>query len=332
MPELLEAVSSSYDLEVVHSSNYRDGTVLNTPSGRKLLKKITFSPERIQFIHHAKEHLNENKFSNIDRYCCTKEGLPYFNFEENCYTVTEMVDGRECNFDSRPDLNSAVSMLASMHRASRGFAPDKDAFSKSELGKLPDNFQKRLSDMKKMKKYALRGRGKFDYLFLDWIDYFYQLGEDALKKLMDSKYNKLVDAAQAEGFFCHHDYTHSNIILNEEKTYIINFDSCCMELKVYDLTNLLRRKMRKCNWDIKEAKNILEEYHGIEAISEEEFDVLRIMLQFPQKFWRVTNKYYNSRHGWAEKIYIAKLNEVIEESEVHKKFIDNFEKIMPGLR
>jgi spore coat protein I len=330
MPDIMEAVGTNYDLDITNTSNYRDGTILFTTTGKKLLKKITFSPERILFIHKAKEHLNSKGFTNIDSYCVTKEGVPYMNLEESCFTVTNMVDGRECNFDSKPDLNSAVGMLAAMHRATNGFAPEKDAFAKSELGNLPINFQKRLSDMKKMKKFAIKGRGSFDYLFLDWVDYFYNLGEDALKKLNLSKYVRLVEQAKGNGNFCHHDYTHSNIILNDEKTYIINFDSCCMELKVYDLTNLLRRKMRKCNWDIKEARNIIEEYSSIEPLEEDEIDVLRIMLQFPQKFWRIANKYYNSRHGWAEKIYIAKLNEVIEEIEYHKNFIDNFEEIIPA--
>ena len=165
MSEIMETVSTNYDLDITNTSNYRDGTILFTTSGKKLLKKITFSPDRILFIHKAKEHLNSKRFTNIDRYCVTKEGSPFFNFEEHNYTVTEMVDGRECNFDSRPDLNSAVGMLATMHNATKGFVPEKDVFAKSELGKLPGNFHKRLSDMKKMKKFAIKARGSFDYLF-----------------------------------------------------------------------------------------------------------------------------------------------------------------------
>lgn len=329
MGEITEAIRENYNLDIISTSNFRDGVIVATPEGKKFLRKIPFSAERIRFIHNAKEHLNNNNFTNIDRYCCTTENLPYMSYEDNCYTLTKVVDGRECNFDSKPDLNNAVSMLATMHKATRGFEPDEKAYPKSELGKLPKNYQKRLSDMKKMKKFASRGRGKFDYLFLDCVDYFYTLGEDALKRLDVSVYNKLAEEALKEGSFCHHDYTHSNIILKNENIYIINFDSCCMELKLYDLTNLIRRKMRKCNWDVKEAKNIIREYHDIEPISDEEFGVLRVMLQFPQKFWRITNKYYNSRHGWAEKIYIAKLYEVIEEIKYHKNFIDNFEKILP---
>jgi CotS family spore coat protein len=328
MQGILGRVKEDYDIEIINTMNYRGGTVLLTPFGKKMLKKIPFSADRIHFIHRAKEHLYEKNFSNLDRYLCTKSGEPFTECEGERYTISNMVDGRECNFDSRPDLNSAVSMLANMHKASQGFEQNDMGFLKSDLGKLPNNFQKRLSDISKMKKKAIKERGKFDTLFLDWVDYFYKLGEDALDKLNLSKYYELVEQSKKQGYFCHHDYTHSNIILNEHKTYIINFDSCCVELKVYDLTNLLRRKMRKCNWDIKEAKNIIDEYNGIEPISRDEFEVLRIMLQFPQKFWRVANRYYNSRHGWAEKIYMSKLNEVVEEVQYHKKFMEDIEQIM----
>jgi CotS family spore coat protein len=328
MQGILGRVREEYNIEIINTMNYRGGTVLLTPFGKKMLKKIPFSADRIHFIHRAKEHLYEKKFSNLDRYLCTKSGEPFAECEGERYTISNMVDGRECNFDSRPDLNSAVSMLAIMHKASQGFEQTETGFLKSDLGKLPNNFQKRLSDISKMKKKAIKERGKFDTLFLDWVDYFYKLGEDALDKLNLSKYYELVEQSRKQGYFCHHDYTHSNIILNEHKTYIINFDSCCVELKVYDLTNLLRRKMRKCNWDIKEAKNIIDEYKGIETISKDEFEVLRIMLQFPQKFWRISNRYYNTRHGWAEKIYMSKLNEVVEEVQYHQKFMEDIEQIM----
>lgn len=329
MQNIIESVKEGYDMDVINTKNFRGGIILDTPYGKKFLKKIPFSKDRILFIHNAKEHLYKKQFSNIDRYICTKDELPYLDLDGDNYTLSHMVDGRECNFDSKPDLDTAVSMLAVMHKSTKGFNHNENTFYKSELGKLPKNFQKRLLDMGKMKKKARSRRGDFDYKFLEHVGYFHNLGQQALEKLEQSNYKGLVEKSTKEGYFCHHDYTHSNIILNGHKTYIINFDSCCMELKMYDLTNLIRRKMRKCNWDIKEAKCIVEEYNSIEKISADEYEVLGIMLQFPQKFWRISNRYYNSRNGWAEKIYISKLDEVIEEIKYHKNFIDNFERILP---
>ena len=160
---------------------------------------------------------------------------------------------------------------------------------------------------------------------MEYIDYFYELGEDAIKRLYNSKYNDLVKKTRREGLFCHHDYTHSNIIFDGNKTSVINFNFCSFELKVYDIANLLRRKMRKCNWDSKEAKVIIDSYASIEPVSMDEFIIMKIILQFPQKFWRVINKYYNSRRTWREKNYYSRIYEAIEEIDYHKRFLEEFD-------
>lgn len=175
---------------------------------------------------------------------------------------------------------------------------------------------------------AQRERNEFDYLVLEYIDYFYELGENALEKIHNSKYYDVVKKSQEERLFCHHDYTHCNIICKDLETSVINFEHCTFDLKVYDVANLLRRKMRKCNWDINEAMVIIDAYTSIEPISKEEFEILEIMLQFPQKFWRVVNRYYNSRRIKREKNFIARFNEVIEEIEYHKRFLNEFNKIV----
>jgi hypothetical protein len=51
---------------------------------------------------------------------------------------------------------------------------------------------------------------------------------------------------------------------------------------------------------------------------------MKIILQFPQKFWRVANRYYNSRHGLSDRVYLSKLQEVIDEAPYHKKFLEEF--------
>ena len=51
------------------------------------------------------------------------------------------------------------------------------------------------------------------------------------------------------------------------------------------------------------------------------------MLLFPQKFWRVINRYYNSKRCWAQKNFTSALKEVINEKEAHIQFINNFDKL-----
>ena len=72
----------------------------------------------------------------------------------------------------------------------------------------------------------------------------------------------------------------------------------------------------------------MDEYRQIEELSSDELIVLKIILQFPQKFWRVINKYYNSKRSWSEKSFILRLQEVIEEIEYHKQFIEKFDSLV----
>ncbi|MDQ2086041.1 CotS family spore coat protein [Herbivorax sp. ANBcel31] len=324
MQDIEKQLSNIYGINIESLHNYKNNCVAETQFGKKIIKRMSISPERILFIHGAKEHLYSNNFNNLDRYICTKEGNPYACIDGFYYTMTDLKNGRECNFDLREDVIKASKTLAGLHCASKGYVSPKESIKRSDLGKLPEYYKKRLNEIKRVKKLAQRERSKFDYLILKYIDYFYEIGKDSLNKIYTSKYNELVDKARKEKNFCHHDYSYCNIICDGEKMSIINFDYCSYELKVYDVANFLRRKMRKCYWNIEEAKTIIDSYTSIESISDNEFMILYIMLQFPHKFWRVINKYYNSRRTWREKKILIKYQEVIDEIEHHKNFLSEF--------
>jgi spore coat protein I len=317
-------VSEIFGLETRSLVPYKDTFMVVTSQGRKVVRKVPFSPERLLFVHGAKEHLAENGFKGIDRYLCTVDGQPCFSFDNNNYTLTDFIDGRECSFENDGDVKRAAVALAEMHRASRGYRAPGGCKVQDDLGKLPGYFSKRLDDIRKMKKQAKRGKGRFDQLFLEYVNYFCELGEGALEELNASGYDGLAERTKEEGLFCHHDYTHHNILLDAEKVTIVNFDYCCFELKVYDIANFIRRKMRKCEWDFSKTGLILDSYRAVEPLSNEELAVLKTILQFPQKFWRVVNRYYNSRRSWSERSFVARLQEVVDETGPHGEFIKQY--------
>jgi len=320
-------VSKRYGFEIQGIIPYKDAYILNTASGKKLFKKSALSRERILFVHGAKEHIFSNGFKNIDRYMLTVEGQPCFEADNMSFTVSNMIEGVECNLNNRNDVINAAGALAQIHKASKGYTAPLGSYIKDELGNHPYNLCKRLNEIRKLKKIASKGKSAFDYMVYNHIDYFYDLGADALSQMSMDAYKNIVCESRKDGIICHHDYSHSNIICNSEM-WITGFEYCCFDLKVYDIANFLRRKMRKCSWNINEAKIIIEEYKKVEGINENELLIMKVMLQFPQKFWRIINRYYNSRHSWCGKLYTKKLLEVIEEIDCHKHFIDNYSYIV----
>jgi spore coat protein I len=330
MQGLDRKISELYGLDVRGLAPYRDGYIVNTSRGRKMAKKTLLSPERILFVHGAKEHLAAKGYSNIDRFICTQEGEPGFFADNAYYTLSELIEGRECNLDNEDDVRKAAELLASLHAASRGYKPPEGCKVQDETGRLPEYFEKRLDDIKRLRKHAYKGKGRFDRMFLENVDYFINSGEETIKRLKDSNYGKLVEKCRQDSLFCHHDYTHYNIISGEQGFYVINFEYCCFELKIYDLANFIRRRMRKCDWNADKAGIILEGYTSREDLSVDDLDVMEQMLWFPQKFWRVVNKYYNSRRSWSERSYMSKLQEVIDETENHRKFMEKFHGMISG--
>ncbi len=319
-------IGRQYDLKIKNVVPFRNVIILNTDKGKKLLKKENISPGRILFVHGAKEHLNANGFKNIDRYVCTVDGNPYIDSDQGCFTLADFIEGSECDFDETQDVLAATVALAKLHSATKGYNPPAGSYSKNDLGKLPDIFKKRLDEIRKIKRIASKGKTKIDFLVLNYVDYFYNQGFEALKGVSRPEYNLIVEETRKQKIFCHCDYNHYNVLMTDGEVAVTNFSQCRFELKVYDLANLIRRKMRKCNWDIGEASRIIETYGSHEELSRLDLLFLFYFLQFPQKFWRVINRYYNSRKSWSEKIYSAKLTEVAEEIPYHSLFLSNYAK------
>jgi len=325
---ITNALNSKYGLNIKSSIPVRDGFILITSNGKLLCKETHSKIDRILFVHGAKEHLSNNGFKNQDYYLCADSGEPYIIIDGKCYIISYVVDGKECDFEDTNDIKRASNLLAKMHLASIGYIQTEGSLVIDELGRLPSSFSKRLREIKRMEKIASRRRSNFDYMYLEYCNYFYEMGKDALDYILSPIYDKLVVDTRACKSICHNDLTYSNIILNDNKESLINFDFCSYELKVYDLANFIRRRMRKCNWDICEAKIITDEYRRVNELTAEDFYVMKIMLQFPQKFWRVANKYYNSSRSWAQRVLVDKLDDAIEEIEYHKKFLEDYEIII----
>jgi spore coat protein I len=324
-------VVRKYGLNVKSITPYRDGFIIDTGKVQKLLKRPSYSKERVQFIHGAKEHLYKNGLTDIDRFICVENGtdtLPYIVHEDRMYTLADYPGGRECNFDNDNELEISARLLAQLHVKSKGFESSRDNARMFEIGDIRLIYKKHLEELKKLKKMAVRGRHEFDFSFMKCIDYYYNQGLIALQSLDNSGYDAIVQRTVNEKSFCHRDYSYNNILFSRGKPFIINFDQCVYEIRVYDLVNMIKRKMRKCNWDINSAKSIIKFYGELEPLSPEEMKVMLVMFRFPQKFWRIANRYNNSRRTWTEKSYDLKIQEALEEKEHLEVFLKEFEKLL----
>lgn len=327
MIESKDLIEETYGIKVTSIKPCRAGYVLETDKGKKHLRQCQCSENRVLYVNAAKVHLFNNGFTNLDTYSIALNNKPFMELNGQNYVMTPFFDARECEFSDDTDTIRASIALAQMHKSAKGFKYACESVP-GDLGKLPESLGRRYDEILRMRRKAERERGAFDYIYLDCVDKFIELAEESLSLFGGTAYPRLVKKTLTEGGICHHDYSYQNILIKGQTTYITGFEACSEELRIYDLVNLLRRKMRKCNWNPQKASLLLDAYEEIAPLLKDEISVMKAMLLFPQKFWRVANKYYNSRRSWAQKNFTGMLEEVIAEYDEHMRFMKQFDKLL----
>ena len=300
---------------------------LKTDKGERCLKKINYGPQKLLFVYGAKQHLLKNGFANLDQYYLNIENEPYALVNEDLYTLSEWLEGRECDFHNIEEVKIAAKTLAKLHEASKGYDPPENSKLKSDLGRWPHLMEKRIKSFDKMKDMVRKKNIKsdFDMIYIQSVEFYKDIGKKALSVLNNSSYYELCAIAELDKSFCHHDYTYHNIILDESNNvYVIDFDYCKREVRTFDISNFMTKVLKRVEWNMEYAKAIIDSYNSVTNISNDEYKVLYAFLQFPQRYWRLANRYYYNEVNWAQNTFASKLNGIVQEKDKYLCFLDSF--------
>lgn len=325
-------ISTQFGFEIKSLTPKKGVYLMETNKGRKCLKKINYNVSKLMYIHEAKEHIVNNGFNNIDRFnIAEKENVPYAVVNEDIYIVTDWIEGRECNFREEEDLKVASSTLAQFHLKARNFDPREEIKLRTDIGRYTTTIEKRSAMLGKMKNIARKKRKKsdFDITYLSNLEFYQELAKRAIKELNVDSYARVCEDSLKDKVLAHHDFAYHNIIIDEEKNpHIIDFDYCKSEMQIYDLATLCIKSLKRLDWNPKIFTNILEAYNSVREINKDEINVLKTLLIFPQRFWRVANRYYYKEASWGEGTFIRKINNIITERENYMNFIDNLNNLL----
>ncbi len=321
-------IERQFDIKIENIKPNKGVYQLKTNKGVRCLKKISYGTQKLFFVYGAKEHLYNNGFKNIDRYYLNTEEKPYALVNEDIYTLSQWIDGRECDFHSDDDLILASRALAKFHLASKGYEPSENSKLKSDLGRWPHLMEKRIKSFDKMKEMVRKKRNhktEFDLNYIKSMDYYKVLGQKALEVLNQSNYYNICRTSEEEKSFCHHDFTYHNIIVDEKnEVSIIDFDYCKREVRAFDLSNFMIKVLKRREWDFEIAKLIIDNYNEISSIEDDEYMVLYAFLMFPQRYWRICNRYYYNEVNWVQNTFNKKMEELIQEREKFENFMRQF--------
>lgn len=322
-------IERQFDIKIESLKPNRGVYLVKTNKGMKCLKKINYGVQKLLFVYGAKEHLIKNGFSEVDRYCLNIDESPYALVNEDIYTLSEWIDGREADFRNKEDLYIAARKLAYMHIVSKGYEPPENSKLKSDLGRWPHLMEKRVRSFEKMRDMTRKRSNKnnFEMNYLKIIQFYKDLGKRSIKVLNSSNYMEICRTTEEEKAFCHHDYTYHNIIIdNNNDVNVIDFDYCKREVRAYDISSFIIKVLKRVEWNIDYAHLIINAYNEVSPLSTDEYKVLFAFLLFPQRFWRLCNRYYYNEVNWPLNTFNNKMEELIAEQELYINFINEFKK------
>lgn len=320
MLEKLREVYEQYDFEVEKILRGRGGYILYTSKGLKLLREYEGSVGKLDLEAKMKKGLKEQGFISVDAPVLTKED-EYLAFDkyQNAYTLKEYYEGKECNLKNLDDMKIAAGNLGKLHES---LIKISDLWERKEWESLSLLMNRRNQECKRVKNYirSLNAKNEFEKLFLNHIDYFYQQGEEAKEKLFELEQNT---SGSREGI-CHGDYNQHNVIFKDKIPYTINFEKMQYGNQLTDLYHFLRKALEKNHYSSFVRKNILNAYSKESRLKKEDYLYLYYMLSYPEKFWKITNRYMNGRKTWIPPKNIEKMEQVIQGEKEKLNFLEEF--------
>ena len=367
MDDRNQEVFRRYDIKVYTTYKARGAVVLETDRGLLLLKSFEGSMARVEFENAVKEFLIQKGYANVDLYLRNMDGeLITEDYIGNKYVLKNWFVGEECNLKETSDVMNATTNLASMHTLMVDMPVEEEIEASNLQPNLFDTYEKRNRELKRVRAYIKdkRQKNEFEMCYLNNYEKFAQQGIKALQILKDSRYLELYEDAKKHCQLYHGNYTYHNVMMlrgnQPASTYEMrgkgksrylqedlslaaaqlsqgsrevaatNFDKVGVGLQVFDLYHFLRKALEKNDWDIDYGSMLIEQYNQTKELSLDELKVLYVMLLYPEKFWKITNFYYNSKKTWVPQRNIQKLMGIQEQYGLKEKFLNHFS-LMVGI-
>ena len=324
-PEI-PAILNQWGLKALEWEKVKDVYQVQTDDGLKNLKLSPLNPKRLRFVHQVINHLSTNGFTKLCPLIPTQNGANYYHDQHYAYTLFDWIPGRQCNIKDQSELVGATKLLAEFHLRSAGFKVPPDSHPRLQLGKCPVHFARHHQELLEFKSLARsRPNDAIAQLYLEHVEFFLPFASQAILSLKASRYWDLVARARVEHPFCHGDPAARNFILTPgAEIWMIDFDSCRIDLPLMDLIKFCRRVMKKYNWRLEIAKALFGAYHSVNPLSSDELEVIKAVLCFPQKFWRLAVRHFHQHQRYTPERTLEKLRKYLDDQATFAKFQTDF--------
>lgn len=321
MYENIIEIAKKFNIAPVNVYKCRYYYVLNCTNGAYSLSAARPKPSKINEIHKVKECLLDYGIHNIDNYCVTEEGLPYWEEDGKNYVVTRFFGSNELDFMNNTQVSAALNDIGRLHKGLKLMEEEmlSVASSNNAVISMYRSNGKALERIKKLLNQ--KGNKYWDketlMIFGNIIDRCFELTE----KLEKMDYGNV-------STYCHCGLKEGNIIYKKGRTYIIDWDNMKYLNYIEDVAFFIRRYVRKnCfygskhNMKYMDIEEVLNKYSKYTSISSYDYDVLRVVLEYPHRFVNTMEEFFRTSKNFVPSGIKNKLNEIVEQREFMYNYI-----------
>ncbi|MFZ5354191.1 MAG: CotS family spore coat protein [Bacillota bacterium] len=321
---LLERILSKYSFNVFMVEKVRSAYKLYTNKGMFCLKRISHGYSRAKKAYIVSKHLRDNGFDKLAEYYLTKNKCLFVRYKKSTFYVTKWLKGREASFNSIEDILVCSRLLAEFHSKSRGF----ETAEKTKIEKHYSNWRSilkrqwsQLSRLYKNKKKT--AYDNFDKMYFECFDTHKKLYKMSLRLLDSKSFDVVAKEGERTKYLCHDSFYYQNVILVQNRPYIIDMESCTMDMPVADLGKFIRRIMSRSRylWDFDLCRKIIYAYCQERELTYDELKVLLAIIVYPHKYWKLGRKRFIKKKEWTEEKFMRRLKKIIKQYEYINEFI-----------
>jgi len=314
----------NYDIEVLRTAKGRGAILCEAKQGYYIFKEYKGPQNKLIMQDELlKITASEGKVP-VEQIMPTKEGELFVkDNDQTTYILKTYFSGKECNVRDLEECRQAIRTLAKLHKVMKLPVENPEDFS--QVFRIDLEYEKHNRELKKVRRF-LRERSQkndFELFLLNCYDSFLEKGIQITQELQSYGVEKDCKYTLEQGYICHGDYQYHNLLKNDKKMAVINFEKCIRDNPVRDLYLFLRKLLEKNNWNTELGKELIDVYQKENPLSAHDCVQLYYRFAYPEKFWKIVNFYYNSGKAWIPEKNTEKLKKVVEGEKNKQEFLDN---------
>lgn len=322
----------SLGLEVYNVIPLRKVFILNTSSGDKVLKRLEYNEEKIEFIDWCTSSINR-KLNKGVLFNKTPKGSCYWKWQNQNYVLMDLIKGREITFSNPIEIKKAIELLTQVHNYGgeivRELILKKDEKIEKWLGKnLIDKYSEEIKDIYEILGWVnkFKYKGEIDNIFLSNAKEYIREMERAKELLINSKYSDLRNEF-SNMVICHNDLAEHNFLINDEKVTLIDFDYASIDMRFIDIADILSKGIKDVCFDLEKAIDVIYEYDSLNPITKEEYELIYISLLYPKASYLLFKNYYHKLKSWDEEVFISRIKNKVGSDKYRREFLTELNKI-----